>query len=141
MASRLNINEGNFPVTPQLVFGLVFGFATFNQCLLLVLSFALMREERADLAGLFAGLSAVLGVIVFGAAFAWQWFARWLRATDVIVFALSGLLAAADFIFLVRSRPELAAVAGLGATAAVAAWQARGVVRKWVAGKIRAREK
>ena len=43
MASRLGIDGEAFPVTPQLVFDLVFAFAVFNQFLLWLLAVALVR--------------------------------------------------------------------------------------------------
>jgi len=137
MASRMSIQGSEFPVTPQLVFGLVLGFAIFNQLLLLVLSLALVREERADTAALFAGISAVLGVVVFAAAFVWQLHSRLFRTTDVIAFAHGGVLAFAAVFFLTQSRPDLAAGAGIAATTLAAIWQMRGMIRKWIAARFR----
>lgn len=135
LASRMRISGDEFPVTPQLLFGLGLGFAAFNQVLLLLLAVALAREGRGDAAAISAGASAVIGIAIVAAAFAWQWFSRWLRATDAIVFALSGVIAAADALLLVRGERMPAAITGLVATGIVALWQVRGMVRKWIAGK------
>lgn len=134
MASRMRISGAEFPVTPQLLFGLGLGFAAFNQVLLLLLAVALAREGRGDAAAISAAASAVIGIAIVAAALAWQWLSRWLRATDAVVFAFSGVIAAAGVHLLVRGEQAPAAIAGLVATGIVVLWQARGMVRKWIAG-------
>ena len=143
MAARLNITSGAFPVTPQLVYNLVIAFCVFNQALLKLLAIALVQEQRADTAGRFALASAILALGVFAMELIWQWRASVKRGTDVAVFVVAGIFAAADAWLLLRASPGAAAIAGIVSTATVAIWQSRGVVRKWIGGgarKLRAEE-
>src|SRR5262245_61966083 len=88
MASRLGIEGEKFPITPQLLFGLGYGFAVFNQLALGVFAGALAREGRGDTALLLQRIDVGLGVAVFLGALAWLGSARWIRIADAVVFAL-----------------------------------------------------
>lgn len=137
MAGRLHVSGREFPVTPQLVYALALGFAVFNQALLLVLALALLREERAGAAAVFGTVAAVLGVVVLAGAAAWQWRARWMRATDAAAFAAAGLPAAFALYCLVNDEPVRGAAAALAAGGLAMAWQSRGLVRRRVARMLR----
>lgn len=141
LASRLHIEGDNVPVTPQLLFGLGSGFAMFNQLLLLLLAWALARENRPEAAALFAAISAGIGIAIHAGALAWQWFSRLLRVNDVIVFASSGMISGTAVFFIARQDVWRAAIAALAATGIVAIWQARGFFRKWIAARFRRLEK
>lgn len=132
MAARLNFSATAFPVTPQLVYGLILGFAVFNQALLIVLAFALVNERRVDTASRFAAASAVLAIVLFAGALVWQWRARLVRRTDFAAFAIAGAFLAADVFLLSVSAFGAASLAGLAATGLAAMWQLRGVARKWL---------
>ncbi|MBK8478261.1 MAG: hypothetical protein IPL39_18775 [Opitutaceae bacterium] len=88
MASRLGIEGGEFPVSPQLVFDLLFAFAVFNQFLLWLLAVALVRDGRTEGAALCLRISVGLGALAYVATLGWQWRSRWLGVSDGFVFAL-----------------------------------------------------
>lgn len=132
MAARLNITDAAFPVTPQLVYGLLLGFAIFNQALLILLALALVNEGRADTAEKFAAASALLALVLFVVALAWQWRAQLVSRTDLAAFLIAGAFLAADLFLLSGSAFGVAAFAGLAATVLAAAWQSRGFARKWL---------
>ena len=132
MASRLGIEGEQFPISPQLVFDLLFGFGVFNQFLLVLLAAALRRDGAAAGAGLCVTISALLGATSFLVALAWQWRSRWMQASDAIVFAVLAAPVAGGAVFGVRfhlvSGVAVAAVANL----ALVGWQGRGFLRrKW----------
>lgn len=132
MAARLNISAEKFPVTPQLVYLLVLGFGIFNQALLIVLAMALVNEGRAETAELFAAASAIVALVLFVAALAWQWRSRLVRATDLAVFVIAGAFATADAFLLAGTAFGAASLAGLAATCGAALWQSRGFARRWL---------
>ena len=130
MAARLNISGEKFPVTPQLVYGLLLGFGIFNQVLLIVLALALVNEGRVETAEKFAAASAVLAIALFVIALAWQWRARLMRRTDFAAFVIACAFLAADLFLLLESAFGAASLAGLAATGLAAMWQARGIARR-----------
>jgi len=132
MAARLNVSAEKFPVTPQLVYLLILAFGVFNQALLIVLALALVNEGRAQTAERFAAASAIVAIVLFAAALVWQWRARLVRATDIIVFALAAGLAVTDAFLLFDARFGAASLAGLVATGSAALWQSRGFARRWL---------
>lgn len=135
MASRLEIEDEKFPVTPQLLFCLGVGFAMFNQVLLLLLSLALNREDRWEASAQFALVSALLGIVVFVSSLVWHARLRLLRRADGIMFAIVGVVVAIS-IHRIDSADQIgAATMGLGSSAVLGAWLARGFIRKWFAGK------
>jgi hypothetical protein len=137
MAARLNISGEKFPVTPQLVYGLILGFGIFNQALLIVLAFALVNERRLETAEKFAAVAAVLAIVLFVVALAWQWRARLMRRTDLAAFVIAGVFLMADAFLLSKSAFGAASLAGLAATGLAAMWQARGFPRKWLGRAMR----
>ncbi len=122
LASRLPpVGEGGqFPVTPALIAALGVGFAFFNEVLFWTLALALVHDNRAELALLFARVSAGLGVLVWAAAVAGIWRAPVRRWTDAVVAlaTLGGIVAAVQ--------PQLSAGCVVAADAALGLWLARG---------------
>lgn len=137
MAARLNISGEKFPVTPQLVYGLLLGFGIFNQALLIVLALALVNENRVETAEKFAAVSAALAIVLFVVAIAWQWRARLMRRTDLAAFVAAGTFLVTDVFLLFESAFGAASLAGLAATGLAAMWQARGFARKWLGRAMR----
>lgn len=135
MASQLGIAGDKFPITPQLVFGLVFAFGVFNQLLLWGLAATLGREGRAGSAALFLLISVALGAVLYLAALLWLLRAKWLRASDGFVFALLAGPALAAVVLAWANRGSLGALIGFGANSLLGLWQARGFVRRWWAGR------
>ena len=131
MASQLGIDGAKFPVTPQLVFDLVFGFGVFNQALLLLLATALGREGRPGGAALCLLISAAIGVLMYLSALAWQWRAGWLRASDAWVFALAAGPVFAGLALAWCTRGFAGAGLGLVVNLGLSLWTARGFVRRW----------
>ena len=131
MASRLGIEGEKFPVSPQLVFDLLFAFGVFNQFLLWLLAMALGREGRADGAALCLLISVALGTLFYLATLVWLWRSRWLRASDGFVFALLAgpVLAGTALGWLGQGRFGAPMVAG--ANLLLLVWQARGFLRRW----------
>jgi hypothetical protein len=133
MAARLNISGEKFPVTPQLVYGLLLGFGIFNQALLIALALALVNERRVETAEKFAAASAILAIVLFVIALAWQWRAQLFRRTDLAAFVIAGAFLVTDTFLLSGSAFGAASLAGLVATMLAALWQPRGFARKWLA--------
>ncbi|MGA2444765.1 MAG: hypothetical protein ABSG50_04950 [Opitutaceae bacterium] len=122
LASRLPPagEGGQFPVTPALVAALGVGFGFFNEVLFWTLALELAREDRADIALLFARVSAGLGVLVWVAAAVGMWRAPVRRWTDAVVaLATLGVIAAAI-------QPKLSAGCVVAANSAQGLWLARG---------------
>ena len=132
----MNISGDKFPVTPQLVYGLLLGFGIFNQALLIVLALALVNESRVETAEKFAAASAVLAIVLFVIALGWQLRARLLRRTDFVAFVITGAFLATDAFFLFEFAFGAASLAGLAATGLAALWQARGFARRRL-GRVR----
>jgi hypothetical protein len=111
---------GQFPVTPALVVALGVGFGFFNEMLFWTLALELARENRGDLALLFARVSAGLGVLVWVAAAVGIWRAPVRRWTDAVVaLATLGVIAAAI-------QPKLSAGCVVAANSVQGLWLARG---------------
>ena len=70
LAAQIPTNDGNLPVSRQLVIALVLGLAYFNQFLFWSLAFGLHYQERVLLAGRFDAVSIAIGIVVAGAFFA-----------------------------------------------------------------------
>lgn len=131
MASRLGIDGEKFPVTPQLVFGLVYGFVVFNQLAVGLFAGALLREGRTDLAALLQRIDVALGVAVFLGALGWLARARWIRIADAMVFALLAGPLVAGVILALGGRLSEAVWLSFGTNALLGAWQSRGLIRRW----------
>ena len=111
---------GEFPVTPALIVALGVGFGFFNEVLFWTLALELARENRTDMALLFARVSGGLGVLVWVAAAVGMWRAPVRRWTDAVVaLATLGVIAAAV-------QPKLSAGCVVAANAALGLWLARG---------------
>lgn len=130
MASRLGIEGGEFPVSPQLVFDLLFAFAVFNQFLLWLLAVALVRDGRLDGAALCLRISAGLGALAYLATLVWQWRSRWLGVSDGFVFALLAGPVAGGAVLAWLGQGGLGAPVLAGANLLLLAWQARGFLRR-----------
>lgn len=130
MAARLGIQGAQFPVTPQLVFDVVFGLGVFNELLLVPLAMVLHNGGNEGGAALCVAISGVLGVTLYLAALAWQWRIRWVRAGDAVLYALlaAPVLGGAGVALYLKSGGAalIAAVANL----ALAVWLARGFLRR-----------
>ena len=135
LASQLGIDGERFPVTPQLVFDLVFGFGVFNQGLLGLLALALQREGRGAGAGLCCLIAVALGALLYLAALAWQWRSGWLRASDGFVFALAAGPVIAGGALTWAHHGGIGAALTTGATLGLVAWSTRGFLRRWWARK------
>ena len=131
MADQLGIDGAQFPITPQLVFDLVFGFGVFNQALLLLLATALGREGRMGGAALCLLISAALGVVLYLVALAWQGRAGWLRASDAFVFALAAGPLLAGLVLAWRTCGFAGAALGLAVNLGLVLWSVRGFLRRW----------
>ena len=130
MASRLGIEGEAFPVTPQLVFDLLFAFGVFNQFLLWLLAVALLRDGRAEGALLCLRISVALGVLAYGAALLWQWRSRWLGASDGFVLALLAGPVAAGAVLVLLRQGMIGAPVSAAANLLLLAWQGRGFLRR-----------
>ena len=130
MAARLGIQGAQFPVTPQLVFDVVFGLGVFNEFLLVPLAMVLHNGGNEGGAALCTAISGGLGVTLYLAALAWQWRIRWVHAGDAVLYALlaAPVLGGAGVALYLKSGGAalLAAVANL----ALAVWLARGFLRR-----------
>jgi hypothetical protein len=135
MAAQLGIVGDKFPVTPQLVFDLVFGLGVFNQLLLVPLAIVIRNEGGATLC---MEISGGLGVSLYLAALAWQSRIRWMRSSDAVLYALLAapvILGAVGALHLKRVDAALvSAVANL----MLAVWLARGFLRRVWAKRCRA---
>jgi len=131
LASQLGIDGERFPVTPQLVFDLVFAFGVFNQGLLSLLALALHREGRTGGEALCGLLAAALGAICYLAALAWQWRSGWLRTSDAFVFALAAGPVAAGVALASRNHGGVGTALATGVNLGIALWSARGFLRRW----------
>jgi hypothetical protein len=130
LASKLGVEGGSFPVSPQLVFDLVLGFGVFNQLLLGLLATALRRDGRTDGAEFCVLISAALGALLYLAAFGWQWRSRWLRASDAFLYALLAAPVLGGVVFAVWFRRGDAALIVAGANLLLVLWQGRGFLRR-----------
>jgi hypothetical protein len=130
MASQLGIEADRFPITPQLVFDLVFGFGVFNQFLLVLLSRALGHDGRPILADRCMAGSAALGALLYAAALAWQWTRKWMRPSDAIVYALLSAPLAGGVVVAVSLHRIDAALAAAAANLLLLVWQSRGFLRR-----------
>jgi hypothetical protein len=131
LASQLGIGGGKFPITPQLLFDLGFAFGVFNEFLLGLLAVALRHEARAPAAAFCLVISVGLGASLYLAALAWQWRARWLRASDVFVFALAAGPVLAGLALAWAQYRGLGAASAAGANLGLTLWSARGFLRRW----------
>lgn len=108
--------EGNFPVNGYLIFGLVIGFAYFNQLLGWGMHGLLLKQEKLPAADGFARAGVIAALFVWFGVVSFQWRLRALRAKDTVVAAVAlvilgwairewppagGLLAAANAILLI----------------------------------------
>lgn len=131
MASRLGIEGEKFPVTPQLVFGIVYGFVVFNQAALALFAGALVREGKGTTALLLQRIDVGLGVAVFAGALAWLAQARWVRVADAVIFALLAGPIVAAAMLTIGGRPSTGVWLAFAANALLGVWQARGLIRRW----------
>ena len=137
MASRLSIEGDQFPVTPQLIFDLVFGFGVFNQLLLVLLAAARRSDGRAEAAALCVAISAGLGAALYLAALGWQWRGRWLRASDVWLYSLLATPVLGGAVVALCLKRGDAALAAAVANLVLAAWLGRGFLRRALAKRSR----
>jgi hypothetical protein len=130
LAAQMRLEGDQWPVTPQLVFNLGFGFAVFNQVLLWLIGLGLVRDGQAVLAARFGLGSIALGALVFAGSLVWQILQGWMRATDLAAYGAA--LAANGFgaWVLVHHGWTEAGACYLTASMALVAWQARGWIRK-----------
>jgi hypothetical protein len=130
MAARLGIEGNQFPVTPQLVFDVVFGLGVFNELLLVPFATVLRNGGNEGGAALCVAISGGLGLVLHLAALVWQWHIRWVRASDAVLYALlaAPVLGGAGVALSLRSGGAalIAALANL----ALAVWLARGFLRR-----------
>jgi hypothetical protein len=122
LASRLPARGagGEFPITPALVVALGTAFAFFNEVLFWGLALALVREQRAAQALVLAGVSAGLGVLVWGCLAGGMGRAAVRRWTDALVAGATLTLIAGALV------PELSAGCVLAANVILGLWLARG---------------
>jgi hypothetical protein len=137
MASRLGIEGDQFPVTPQLIFDLLFGFGVFNQFLLVLFAAARRSDGRAEAAALCVAISAGLGVTLYLAALGWQWRGRWLRASDVWLYALLAAPVLGGAAVAVCLKRGDAALVSAVVNLALAGWLGRGFLRRALAKRSR----
>lgn len=130
MASRLGIEGDQFPVSPQLVFDLLFAFGVFNQFLLWLLAVALLRDGSGAGAVLCFRISVALGAAAYLAALGWQGHSRWLSASDGFVFALLIGPVIAGAVVVCLGQGTLGALVAAGANLFLLLWQARGILRR-----------
>lgn len=130
LAAQMRLEGEHWPVTPQLIFNLGFGFAVFNQALLWLVALGLARDEATLLAARFGLASIALGALVYAGALVWQILQGWLRGTDLAVYAVALAANVLGAWVLVRIGWSAAGACYLAASIALVAWQARGWVRK-----------
>ena len=133
MAARLGIEGDQSPVTPQLVFDLVFGLGVFNELLLVPLAMVLRNGGNEDGAALCVAISSGLGVTLYLAALVWQASIRWMRSGDAALYALlaAPVFGGAGVALYLRSGG--AALSAAAANLVLGAWLARGLLRRMCA--------
>ena len=130
MAARLGVEGDKFPVTPQLVFDLVFGLGVFNQLLLVPLAIVIRNEGNEGGAALCVAISGGLGVALYLAALAWQSRMRWMRSSDAVLYALLAAPVIVGAVGALHLKRIDAALVSAAANMMLAVWLARGFLRR-----------
>jgi hypothetical protein len=124
LAQRVKRDDGQFPVTAELVIALLGGFAAFNQMLFALLGWLMAHDGRETLAGRFALVSLIVGAVAWTLV---QWAQKRSRGRleggDLMVAVLTWAL---FMVGIVGSSPLCA----VGGTVGAIGWVSRGWFRR-----------
>ncbi|MCF3648708.1 hypothetical protein [Synoicihabitans lomoniglobus] len=123
LAERVRTEDGNFPVTPELIVGLLASLAVFNQVLFAVLAWLMQDEGKADLVRRFEWGSLSLGAAAFVLLVVAQRSSGARTPLDLILLCQSVFLL---ILGVGLTSPFCAAIGTIG----LLGWSARGLVRR-----------
>jgi hypothetical protein len=136
LVARIPVDaDGNFPVNTALIGALATGFVLFNQALFWGLSLLLAGEGRPDTARVFAWLSVAAGAVGWGMLLVQQVRSRGVRATELLVGALTGGLVICGFVSAGDGRFVPTPATVLGGSLAYLAWAYRGLLFRSFRGR------